>query len=141
MEREFEFTVSGAPDEVYAILSDPDRFTAVHPLIHRMRPLGDDHFMVTEYMPLGPVRIPFRYPARITKDPASLGVSIRAVVHYAIRIDMDIHVRSQAPGSQVKETIRIRSWMPGAPFLANFIRKQHALLFQNLEKDYGRPAM
>lgn len=132
MEKEFEFTVSGPPDEVYAILSDPDRFTGVHPLIHRMRPMGNDRFMVTEYMPLGPVRIPFRYPARITKDPAELEISIRALVHYSIRIEMDIRVTGRASGSHVKEIVRISSWVPGASWLARFIGKQHAVLFDRM---------
>jgi carbon monoxide dehydrogenase subunit G len=136
METRFEFLIRRPADRVFADLADPDRFAACHPLIYRMERRGPDRFKVFETFRLGPLGVPFTYPAKMRADPSTRSLRIEAVVHGMIRIDMDLAVIPEGGHTLLREHLRIRSSLPVESRLSRFIRQQHAVMCRNLESAY-----
>jgi carbon monoxide dehydrogenase subunit G len=133
METRFEFLIRRPADRVFADLADPDRFASCHPLIYRMERRGPDRFKVFETFRLGPLGVPFTYPATMRADPSTRTLRIEAVVHGMIRIDMDLVVLPEGPHCSLREHLRIRSLLPVESRLSRYIRQQPAVMCKNLE--------
>lgn len=133
MQTRFEFLIRRPADEVHADLANPDRFTALHPLIYRMEPIGPNRFRVFEKVRAFYLPVPFSYPATFRADAETLSLHVEAVVAGAVTIVMDIVVIPQSGQCVLQETLHIRTAWPIKTFLSRLIRQQHAILCKNIE--------
>jgi carbon monoxide dehydrogenase subunit G len=127
------FQVSKSPAFVHHCLTDPIRFVEMHPVITALEPSGGHNFIVFETLKVGFIPISFKYKATFHFQEGTNQVQIRAVVARFTRIDMRMELLGNDKGTRIEETIKIRSFLPIGPILRRVFRKQHTLLFQNID--------
>lgn len=130
------FHLQASPDHVIEHLAVPHLFASVHPLIERMEPLPDGRVRARERMMIGPWRTPLRfgYIATIETDPAERTVRMSADVFGMARLRFTFRVQPQGSASLVKERAEVSSLLPIHGLINGIIRKQHAILFANIER-------
>lgn len=133
MPIELLFSCQKAPDIVLEVLSDMQRFAAIHPIIQRIEPLGGDRYRVHETVRFGPIPYSFTYPVQLTVDPASKRVRMQARIQGMTSMDMHFEVSPQGGGSLITETVGIRSPLPIKGSLQRLLREQHTQLFRNID--------
>jgi len=133
MTTELRFLCNKAPASVLAVLADMQRFAAVHPIIQRIVPLGGARYRVHETIRFGPIPYSFTYPVELTVDHALPRVRILATIQGMTTMDMEFMVAPKGSGSQITETVEIRSPLPIKGYLLRLLREQHAQLFRNID--------
>ncbi|HMQ74495.1 MAG TPA: SRPBCC family protein [Flavobacteriales bacterium] len=130
------FHIQASPDHVVEHLAMPHLFASVHPLIERMEPLPGGRVRARERMMIGPWRTPLRfgYIAIIETDPAERTVRMSADVFGMARLRFTFRVRPQGSASLVMERAEVNSFLPIRGLMNGIIRKQHAILFANIER-------
>lgn len=129
------FSLRSNPEMVFRYLSEADLFVTVHPVIYNMELIGPNTYRVYEQTKLGFLKYSFTYEAEIISDPGQKKVEIKAVVKKHTTIDMTFQVRHGNHGTIVEETVDIRSPLPIRGFMEKFIRKQHNIMFENIDQD------
>lgn len=119
---------------VFDHLTDMQKFVSVHPLIHKIEPEGGNRYRVHETITVGVIPFSFTYPAWIDYNAAGKTVTMRATVFKLTRITMVFDVETIQGKTRVTEQVDFNSLLPVRPVMERIFRKQHALLFKNIEK-------
>jgi carbon monoxide dehydrogenase subunit G len=127
------FRLAASPDRVFEILSDPDGFGRLHPLIDAIVPLGDGRYRVRERFAHLPFPLHFTYPAEITSQAASRSVEMNLRIFRLVSVDLVLRVQADGGGSLVEETGSIRSVLPVSGVLAKVLADTHRTLFDRLD--------
>jgi len=134
MTTTLQFLCSKAPASVLAMLSDMQRFAAVHPIIQRIEPMGGDRYRVHETVRFGPFPYSFTYPVVRTVDTGSPRVRIQATIQGMTTLDMAFLVTPHGSGSRITEIVEVRSPLPIKGYLLRLVREQHTQLFRNFDE-------
>ena len=128
------FSLSASPDFVFQHLSDYILYTEVHPVIEKMEPLGEQTYKVFEKTKIGFLPYAFQYTAQLIPDRANKTVRITALVKEGKQIRLLFSVRPGKNGTIVEEDVQVEGmgWLKS--FLERFIRKQHNIMFSNIDK-------
>jgi len=127
------FQLTKSPQEVFPFLADMHRFAQIHPVITRIEDRGDNNYLVYEKMNLGPIPYTTKYPIKVQSDEEKLWVHYHAVISGIAHIYIDITLTGDANHCEVKETIHTRSLVPVSFIVNPIFKKQHAILFQNID--------
>ncbi|MBC7424922.1 MAG: SRPBCC family protein [Bacteroidia bacterium] len=130
-----EFKSNKTPEEIFSYLSDMTKFASVHPVISKIDKLQGGNYLVYETLKFAGIPISFTYPVVVLSDSEENQVCIRATVMKITKIEMNISILSKGGGSLIKEEISFKSFLPVKKIMAGIFRKQHAELFDNIEKD------
>lgn len=133
MPIQLRFSCNKAQKIILAVLSDMQRFAAVHPIIQRIDALGGDQFRVHETVRFGLIPYSFTYRVERTMDPALPSVRMRATIQGMTTLDMEFMVVPNGSGSLITETVEIRSALPIKGYLRRLLREQHTQLFRNID--------
>lgn len=111
--------VAAPPGDVRAFYTDLDNITLVHPLVVSVRSIGRDEtadgyvqtYRVSDRIPLGPVRLPTSYVARL-HVPATGDVMSEARQFPRVRLRGTVAFDPIETGTRVTEQIRIEApWL------------------------------
>jgi hypothetical protein len=111
------------------------KYTRIHPLITKIDRLSDDSYLVYEKFLFTPML--FTYPVTVKGIRTNNTVEMQAKIMNWIGINIHFTILPGITDHLVHEEIIVHA--PGAiRYMIEFIfRKQHALLFENLEKLHG----
>ena len=132
------FSLRSNPEMVFRFLSEADLFVTVHPVIYNMELIGPNTYRVYEQTQFGFLKYAFTYEAEVIPDTIQKTVQINAVVKKHTTIGMFFHIRPGNHGTIVEERVDIRSPLPIRGFMEKFIRKQHNIMFENIEQEVSR---
>jgi carbon monoxide dehydrogenase subunit G len=128
------FAVNKSPEFIFDYLTDMDKFVSVHPLISRIENLGDNHFRVHETLKFWFIPYSFTYPVTIQKNVEEKKIVMKAVIQKMTHIEMHFTIRDSGHSSSVEEDISIKTFLPVKGFIWKIFKKQHELMFRNIDK-------
>lgn len=118
---------------VYDYLTDMQKFASVHPLISKIQEIGHPKYLVHEFIKLGYFPVSFTYPVTIESHPVKNLIYMHAVIMKLTKIEMVYQLKSDGNDTVIEENITIISLLPVKSTLQRIFRKQHGLLFKNIE--------
>ncbi len=119
---------------VFDYLTDMKKFVSIHPIIFKTDDLRDGNYKVYEKLKVLFIPYTFKYFAKVTGDPATKTVNIKAVVMKMTHLEMNFAITSEGEYSHIHETVTFKSPLPIKGFMQNVFKKQHKQLFLNIEK-------
>lgn len=128
------YNVRQSVDFVFEYLTDMQKFVSIHPVITKIKPTGDNTYLVYETLRMGFIPISFTYPVTIESKPAEQTVIIRATVKRMAKIEMTFVLKESGDFTLVEETIQFKSRLPIRSMMQRIFKKQHAQLFKNMEQ-------
>ena len=131
---QLSFIVGKNKRRVAEILTSPNEFVAVHPLIFDMRHIGGNQYMVFESVRLAGLPYRFAYDAEVTKADDDTWVQILANVRNMVRIEMTFRLSDHGQGTQIDETVSIKSVLPVKAMMNKLLSEQHGVLFKNIDE-------
>ena len=128
------FEVHQPVESVFDYLTDMQKFAAVHPVISKIDMLSENNYLVHETLKFRFVPFSFTYPVFVEHDFDRRKVWIKATVMKLTKIEMHFNLREEQGFTVVEETILFKSPLPIKSTMQSIFRKQHALLFGNIDK-------
>lgn len=110
------------------------KFVSVHPVIYQIDHRGNENYLVYETLKFGFVPFSFKYPVSIQKNENNQKVTMQATVFKLTRIEMKFTLKSDHNFTLIDEEISFKSPLPLKPIMKSIFKKQHALLFKNIEQ-------
>jgi carbon monoxide dehydrogenase subunit G len=129
---ELKFRIYKDKNTIIHYLTDADKFVSVHPLIYKMENSGKNRYKVFEKVDFGFIPYRFTYYALITHDIDH--VKIVATVMGITKISMVFTFLEEGGLTIIKEKITVKSPLPIKNYMVELFRKQHQILFSNIEK-------
>ncbi|MES2589871.1 MAG: SRPBCC domain-containing protein [Bacteroidota bacterium] len=131
---ELSFKINKSPEFIFDYLTDMQKFVSVHPVITKIELLENNKYLVHETLKFGFLPISFTYYVTIESNLDEKIVIIRATVMKFTKIEMNFKLKTDQEFCIVEEKIQFKSPLPIKRIMQNIFRKQHTLLFQNIEK-------
>ncbi len=129
-----KFIVNKPISDVITYLTDTNKFVSVHPVITKLDPKGDDNYLVYETLKMGFIPFSFTYPVVIKSDTQKAVVTYSAVVKKTVRIVMHFQLSMSGNQTIIEEKTTFKSILPVKFIMSKIFKKQHSLLFKNIEK-------
>jgi carbon monoxide dehydrogenase subunit G len=129
-----KFIVNKPISDVITYLTDTNKFVSVHPVITKLEPKGGDDYLVYETLKMGFIPFSFTYPVVIKSDTQKAVVTYSAVVKKTVRIEMHFQLSMSGNQTIIEETTAFKSFLPVKFIMSKIFKKQHSLLFKNIEK-------
>jgi len=129
-----KFIVNKPINTVIDYLTDTKKFVSVHPVITKLEPKGGDNYLVYETLKMGFIPFSFTYPVIINSDTQKGVVAYKAVVKKMVQIEMNFQLSVSGSQTVIEETITFKSFLPVKFIMGKIFKKQHELLFKNIEK-------
>jgi carbon monoxide dehydrogenase subunit G len=130
--KKLTFKVQKDVNTVKDYLSDAEKFVSVHPLIYKMKHLGENKYKVFEKIDIGNIPYRFTYMAYFTIDENS--VRIDAQVMGLTKIAIHFSFSEKGGYTQITENLEINSILPIKSFMYSLFEKQHQIMFNTIEK-------
>ena len=127
------FNVQQPIEMVFDYLTDMQKFVSVHPVITKMDWLSANKYLVHETLRFGFIPVSFTYPVTIDQNDKDKTIVMRATVMKITKIEMNYKLDTFNGLTTINETITIKSFLPIRAVMERIFRKQHGLLFQNIE--------
>jgi carbon monoxide dehydrogenase subunit G len=118
---------------IFDYLTDMQKFASVHPVIKKIEHLSENNYLVYERLMFGFIPFSFTYPVAIEQNWGEKKVTIRTTVMRLTKIEMAFELSAVENSAVVHETKTFESPLPIKNIMANVFRKQHTLLFENIE--------
>ena len=122
---------------VYNCLANAEKFVRIHPLIYKAEPLGGNAYLLYERIAIGPVSVPFTYPARFTGSASCQSVTMQATIFKLVRVELLFEIGEANGQTVVEETVWFHSVLPLAWAIKPIFRQQHKAMFAKLEMIAG----
>lgn len=129
-----EFKLSKSPSQVFEVLSDMQKFVAVHPVISLAQPLGNESYKLHETLRFAGIPFSFKYIAVLVCDPLNMRISMKATVFFLVNIHIQFEVQDELGKTRVKEQVDFKSVLPFHFLLRSVFTEQHTKLFAAIEK-------
>lgn len=111
-----------------------NRFQALHPVIYKIEHLSANKYRIYETLNFAWIPFSFTYPATVTTSDGPSQVLMNAVVMKLVNINIIFKLSAQNGITAVYEEIQFESILPLRFILERIFRKQHKLLFENMER-------
>jgi carbon monoxide dehydrogenase subunit G len=128
-------TLPATPEVAFQYLTDMNLFASIHPVISRIEPKGNDHYLVFETLRLGPLPVSFTYPVLIEQDISIFYVYMKAIIFKLTTVEMSFTIIAENGITTIEENIYVKSIPPLNSLTLNVIKTQHHVLFNNIAKD------
>ncbi len=126
------FVVQQPINKVFETLTDMRKFASVHPVISKIDLIDGNKYIVHETLKLGLIPVSFTYPITIHQNFDDKKVTFKATVMKLTKIEMHFELSIDHDSTIINETISIQSFLPIHSIMRNVFRKQHTLLFENI---------
>lgn len=130
-----KFKIDKSPKFVYDYLTDMTKFVRVHPVITKIDKIGDTEYLIHETLKLGFLPLNFTYPVSIDQNSVEKTMEMNAIVMKLTKIKLKFSITPEDDFTTIEEKISIKSMLPIKSILQSIFRKQHKILFQNIERE------
>lgn len=127
------FVIHKKSDIVFDYLTDMKKFSSVHPVISRIDNLSKESYKVHETLKFGFIPFSFTYPVTVEKIELNKIVRIHATVFKLTKIEMIFTLTANNEFTRVDEEINFQTILPIKKIMKSIFKKQHVLLFKNIE--------
>jgi carbon monoxide dehydrogenase subunit G len=127
------FKVNQAIETVFEYLMDMQKFTSIHPVISKIKPLKGNNYLVYETLKVGFIPFSFTYPVSVESNFEDKKITIKAVVMKFTKIEMNYTLHTENNITVINEIINFNSVLPVEAMMASIFKKQHKQLFKNME--------
>lgn len=132
------FELPHPASKVIEYLSDPAKFTKVHPLIEKMELIDKRRYKVFEKVKFGPFPYSFTYEAAIDQDLENGVINMNISIKMGTRISLTFRVLPISGGCRIEEMVEMQSLLPIRGYMKKLISDQHKILFENIHQElYG----
>ncbi|GAB4020664.1 hypothetical protein GCM10028808_62750 [Spirosoma migulaei] len=133
MDMHLTFTIDQPADLVFKYLTDMQKFASVHPVITKIVPAGNQQYVVHETLRIAFLPVSFTYSVTVESDRAKNWVKMLARVMKLVTIRMNFTIRTENSRTVVEEIIDFNAPVPLQFVMQPIFRKQHELLFKNID--------
>ena len=126
------FNVNKPAHEVFDIISQPELFSAIHPVIYKITEKQKGLWRISEKLEFVGIPFSFHYPAKVQCDQPNNEIKMAAVVFSVVSINLKFCIQQNQNQSTVTEQVAITSLFPVHPFVKQVFTKQHKIMFGNL---------
>jgi len=119
---------------IFEYLTDMQKFVQVHPVIYKIDPISDNQYLFFETLRIGLIPWSFSYPGTIEGSDDAKKVVMQATVMQMTKIEMTFNMEPEGDFTIINEVITFKSPLPVKFLMENIFKKQHAQLFENIEK-------
>ncbi|QHT70769.1 hypothetical protein GXP67_31035 [Rhodocytophaga rosea] len=127
------FIINKPANIIFDYLTDMQKFVSVHPVITKINPIENNTYLVYETLKIGFIPISFTYPVTVESNRVEKTITIRATVMRLTNIEMNFIIKEDKAFCIVEETIHFQSPLPLQSIMESIFKKQHRLLFNNIE--------
>lgn len=128
------FRIKKSSDLVFDYLTDMHKFVVVHGVITQIDHRGDGSYWFHETLKFGFLPFSFTYPVTIEENRLDKSIIMRAAIFKLVNIEMRFVLTTDADYTIVEEQIQFSTMLPLKPMMESVFRKQHQLLFRNIER-------
>ena len=132
MSLNLAYNVNKPLDKVFEYLTDMDKFVSIHPVIDKIECLSNNFFLVYETLKFGFIPLSFKYQVILSSNLAEKTVEMKATVMKFTKIKMVFVLKSEGNSTHVTETIHFKSPFPIKRIMGKIFKKQHKILFNNM---------
>jgi carbon monoxide dehydrogenase subunit G len=118
---------------VFEYLSYMQKFVTVHPIIFKIEEKGENNYLVFEKLKILFIPITFTYPIKVQANLKNQQVIISALVKKIIHITIFFQLEAEGDKTKINEIINFKSYLPISLIMKSIFKKQHAILFKNIE--------
>jgi hypothetical protein len=111
------------------------KFVRVHPIITKIDKISDAEYLIHETLKFGFLPLNFTYPVSIEKNSVERTVEMNAIVMKLTKIKLIFFITPEDEFTIIEEKISIESILPIKSILQSIFRKQHKILFHNIERE------
>jgi ribosome-associated toxin RatA of RatAB toxin-antitoxin module len=129
---EHTFQINQQAEVVFDYLTDMQKYQSLHPTNTKIDDLGNNKYVLHKRMKFGPIPYTFSYPITITGDRNSFNIKMVAVVQWFNTLEIGFRMIPTVNYTIVEETITFKSLLPLQFLMENSFRKQHKILFKNV---------
>jgi len=134
MTTHLTFEVKKKPEFVFEYLTNMQRFASVHPVISKIEQINGNSFKVYETLQFGIIPFSFTYPVDVEQSNIESPIIFRATVFKITDVEMIFTLSSNGIHTIVHEQIKFKTPLPIKSLLQSVFKKQHNLLFENINK-------
>jgi carbon monoxide dehydrogenase subunit G len=127
------FKIKKPADFIFEYLTDMQKFVAIHPVITKIKPTGNNTYLVYETLRFLGMPFSFTYPVVVNGNSPENSVIISATVMKLTKIKMVFKLKPDIDFTVVAESIEIKSPLPVKRTVQRIFKEQHEQLFKNLE--------
>lgn len=127
------FRIKKNEDLIFDYLTNMQKFVSVHPVIYKINDTGNNSYLVHETLKFCFIPFSFTYPISIEKNILNKIVIFKATVFKLTNIEMKFVIKAENDHTIIEEEINFRSLLPVKFIMKSIFRKQHKLLFKNIE--------
>ena len=127
------FRIKKNAEFVFDYLTDMQKFSAVHPVITRIEPSGNENYLVHETLKFATIPFSFSYPVVIEKSSVDKKIIMRATVFKRTKIEMQFVLKADKENTLIEEEVQFKSPLPLNFVMKYIFKKQHQKLFKNIE--------
>ncbi len=128
------FKINKPIDVVFEHLTNMEKFVKVHPIIYKMEKIGSGTYLVHEKLKMVFIPINFKYTAVINSNANNRTIHMNATIMKRTNVDMHYSLRTDGNFTYVSEEVIYRSPLPLIWLMQMVFKKQHSILFRNMEK-------
>jgi hypothetical protein len=110
------------------------KFVSVHPIIYKAEPLGENRYKIYEKLPLLLIPMDVTYIVLLEEDRKIMRVKYSTTVKKLVHINMHFDISGDSKSCVVNEVVNFDSFLPVKQVMKSIFRKQHQLLFLNIDK-------
>jgi carbon monoxide dehydrogenase subunit G len=123
------FEVKKPIETVFENLTDMQKFVSFHPIIDKIERISDNNYRVHETLGFG---FRFEYFVAINPNLSEKTVEMKATVLKFTKIEMNFVLKSIDGFTRITECIDIKSPFPVKRIISRIFKKQHQILFENM---------
>jgi len=127
------FRIKKSADLTFDYLTDMQKFVAVHGVITQIDNKEDGCYCFHETLKFGFIPFSFTYPVTVENNRQDKSITMRATLFKLIKIEMWFALTTDADCTIIEEQIQFSTMLPIKPMMERIFRKQHHLLFKNIE--------
>jgi hypothetical protein len=121
-------------DLVFDCLSDMQWFCKVHPLMLSIEKVEGNTYKVRERLKWSFLPFSFTYTFNCFVDEEKSEVRFEATIMKFTRMVLCFSLVPSEGGTRIQEQVSLRSPLPIHGFMQGLLKEQHAILFQQIEK-------
>lgn len=119
--------------EVFAYLSDMQKFCSIHPVIYKITPTNKkDNFLIYETLKFALIPFSFNYPAQIISNYETKYVRMQARIFKMVNIHLTFEIKSRSGHTHITELVEVHSIFPIKWLVYRIPRTQHTTMFENI---------
>lgn len=120
-------------ERIFDFLTDMKKFVSVHPVIKRIDHLPGNNYLIHETLKFGFIPFTFTYKATVDQNFNEKKIKMQAKIMTLATIQMNYTLTRDETCTIIHEKIHVISPSFVKSIIKNILKKQHSLLFQNIE--------